>query len=283
MALPEIVHLKGTEVFFPIVALQQAMAGTEEPATTTTWAFSGANARVVFTGDFAVLNGVVQSGTATEFAVYKGAVKVMSGTGFSLSATQILNAADGAKEQQSGGYLKFYGTFFGDVREVGSGDTDHMYGSTRSGKFLGKGGDDFLYGGPGKEVMRGGEGNDWVEGRGKADKLFGNRGDDTFAFTSAQGFGPDGVDIIKDFAVKHDTIFLDAGLFSALVPGPLAKAAFHIGGKAKTGDQHVIYKAGTGGLFYDEDGSGGAKKVQIAELDPGLKLKAHHFDVDFVA
>ena len=88
---------------------------------------------------------------------------------------------------------------------------------------------------------------------------------------------------IADFSVKHDMIFLDAGLFEALTPGPLAKTAFHVGGQADTADQHVLFKKGSGGLYYDEDGSGGAKKIQIAELDSGLKLKAHHFTVDFVA
>jgi Ca2+-binding RTX toxin-like protein len=283
MAVPELVHLVGGPNTFPGSTLQSAMAGTEGLATSTTWEFVDGQHRVVFKGSFEVNGGVVQKGTVTGFDVYDGVVKVMTGTGYSLSETQILNAADGAKEHTSSGYLKYYGTFYGDVREVGSNDSDHMYGSTHSGKFLGKGGDDFLYGGPGAEVMRGGSGNDWVEGRGKADKLFGNSGDDTFAFTSAQGYGPDGVDRIKDFSVKHDTIFLDAGLFDALAAGPLAKAAFHVGGKAKTADQHVLYKASTGGLFYDDDGNGAAKKVQIAELDPGLKLKAHHFDVDFVA
>ena len=48
-------------------------------------------------------------------------------------------------------------------------------------------------------------------------------------------------------------------------------------------DEHFIFRKKTGDLFYDEDGNGGVKKVQIAELEPGLKLKAYHFDADFVA
>ncbi len=204
----------------------------------------------------------------------------MTGSGYSLTVKQVLKAAFGAANEEDGSELAFYATFFGQVREVGTSGTDHMFGSTVKGKFLGKGGDDFLYGGPGRDVMKGGKGDDWLEGRGKADKLFGNKGADTFAFTAAGDI--DAVHRIKDFKHRADSIFLDAERFTELDAGPLAKSAFAIGRKAEDAKDRIIYDKKSGDLFYDADGTGSTRKVKFAELDPGLKLKASHFDVDFI-
>ena len=220
----------------------------------------------------------------TGFDLYDGAVKVMTASGYSLSVSEILKAHDAAVADD---YTIFYPTFFAEVRVVGSAETDHMYGSTETGRFLGEGGDDFLYGGPGSEAMKGGAGDDWVEGRGKQDKLFGNEGADTFAFTNADENNYPGAGFsihrIRDFNPEEDTIFLDVARFTAIDAGPLDPSEFGSSRKAKTADQHFIFRKKTGDLFYDEDGKGGVKKVQIAELDKGLKLKAYHFDADFVA
>jgi Ca2+-binding RTX toxin-like protein len=254
----------------------------EGVATSTSWEFVDASGnRVVFTGTFEVVGGVVQDGIATGFEVFHGTTKVMTGSGYSLSDDAILRAAAAA---QADDYTIFYPTFFKEVREIGSADTDHMYGSTKSGKFFGMGGNDFLYGGLGKEVMKGGTGDDWLEGRGKQDKLFGNAGADTFAFTSVEGLNASGaVHRIKDFSPGEDKIFLDAGRFTAIDPGPLDKSEFGIGGRAETRKEHILYKKSTGALFYDEDGKGGISKVQFAELKPDLKLKASHFEADFIS
>ena len=284
MAAAIIQHLEGEPDHFPIGDLQSALSGPEGPATATTWAFSLGDRKIVFTGTFNVVGGFVQSGTMTGFELFKGAVKIMTGSGYSLSASQILAAHDAAVADD---YTIFYGTFFKEVQEIGSGESDHMYGSTVSGKFLGEGGDDFLFGGPGNELMKGGLGDDWLEGRGKEDKLFGNEGADTFAFTNADknnGLGDDNaIHRVKGFSVAEDTIFLDVGRFAALGPGPLDTTEFGIGRKAGSPDEHVFYRKKTGDLYYDEDGNGAIKKVLIAELDSGLKLKAHHFEADFVA
>ncbi len=54
---------------------------------------------------------------------------------------------------------------------------------------------------------------------------------------------------------------------------------FTVGRFAKTSDQHVIYHAASGKLFYDADGVGGADALLVAYLDPGLKLSADEFFV----
>jgi Ca2+-binding RTX toxin-like protein len=285
MPVPVITHLVGGQNASPISDLQRAL-NTELPtATATTWEFSGpgmSTTRVVFTGSFDVVGGFVQDGTVTGFAVYVGTAKVLSGSGFALSDEAILKAHDAAIADD---YTVFYPTFFREVRVIGSADTDRMYGSTEKGKFFGKAGDDFLYGGPGSEVLRGGLGDDWVAGRGATDKLFGGDGTDTFAFTNAdKGNDPTAefsVHRIKDFDPGEDIIFLDVGRFTAIDPGPLDKSEYGIGRRAGSPDEHIFFRKKTGDLYYDEDGTGQIKKVLIAELEPGLNLKAHHFDVGF--
>jgi len=285
MALPVIHHLVGGPNVSPISDLQSALAGAEGLGTTTTWEFAdGAGNKVVFTGTFAVVGGVVQDGTVTGFDLFDGAVKVMTGSGYALSDEAILKAHDAAIADD---YTVFYPTFFSEVRAVGSPDTDRMYGATEEGRFLGMAGDDFLYGDTGTEVMKGGLGDDWVEGRGAADKLFGDEGADIFAFTNADKNNDPTAEFsvhrIRDFDVGEDTIFLDVGRFTAIDAGPLDGSEYGIGRRADSPDEHFFFRKSKGDLFYDEDGTGSIKKVLIAELEPGLKLKADHFDADFVS
>ena len=51
------------------------------------------------------------------------------------------------------------------------------------------------------------------------------------------------------------------------------------GPRATERDDRLIYDAGTGKLFSDEDGSGAGRAWQIAELDAGLSLTADDFHV----
>jgi Ca2+-binding RTX toxin-like protein len=286
MAFPVIQHLVGGQNVSPISDLQTALF-TEGPGTATTWRFNGpgmSSIRIEFTGTFEVLGGVVQDGTVTGFELFHGAVKVMTGSGYALSDEAILKAHDAAMVDN---YTLFYATFFSEVHAFGSADSDRMYGASEKGKFFGMAGDDFLYGATGNEVMKGGAGNDWVEGRGGTDKLFGNSGADIFAFTNADKNNDPTAEFfvqrIRDFDPAEDTIFLDVGRFTAIDAGPLDRSEYGIGRRADSPDEHFFFRKSKGYLFYDEDGTGSIKKVLIAELDPGLKLKAHHFDADFVS
>ena len=285
IVLPVIQHLLGGQNVSLISDLQGALAGAEGNGTPTTWEFANTSGlRIVFTGTFDVVNGIVDDGMVTGFDLFNGTVKVMTGSGYPLSDDAILKAHDAAIDDD---YTVFYPTFFSAVREVGSAETDRMYGSTEEGKFLGMAGNDFLYGSIGNEVMKGGLGDDWLEGRGASDTLFGGEGADTFAFTYAdKGNDPTAeffVHRIKDFDPREDLIFLDVARFTAIDPGPLDKSEYGIGRRAGSKDEHFIFRKKTGDLFYDADGTGKIKKVLVAELDPGIKLKAHHFDAEFSA
>lgn len=62
-------------------------------------------------------------------------------------------------------------------------------------------------------------------------------------------------------------------------PAKLKKAFFTIGDKAKDKNDYVIYDNKKGKLFYDADGSGKAKQVEIATLSKKLKMTEKDFFV----
>ncbi|KAB0676081.1 M10 family metallopeptidase C-terminal domain-containing protein, partial [Aureimonas leprariae] len=115
-----------------------------------------------------------------------------------------------------------------------------------------------------------------IAGGGGNDTLKGYAGADTFVFNTLLD-AKQNVDTIADFAVGQDRIALDGAIFRALDLGSLKASDFVIGKLAATADQNVIYDSGTGKLFYDADGAGGAAQVQFASLSPGLKLAADSF------
>ena len=59
----------------------------------------------------------------------------------------------------------------------------------------------------------------------------------------------------------------------------MSKFEFHKGSSAHDFDDHIIYNKGSGALYYDADGVGGASQVQFAQFDAGTKLKASDFFV----
>ena len=52
----------------------------------------------------------------------------------------------------------------------------------------------------------------------------------------------------------------------------LKKSFFTIGSSAKDKDDYVIYNNKTGAIYYDYDGSGAGKAVQLASLSKKLKM-----------
>ena len=114
--------------------------------------------------------------------------------------------------------------------------------------------------------------------------LTGGAGRDVFVFDTR----PDtkkNVDRITDFNPKDDTIWLDNKYFAKLGkgtashPGKLNKAFFTLGDHAKDKNDYVIYDNKKGILWYDADGSGHGKAVEIATLKKGLHLTYKDFFV----
>ena len=108
------------------------------------------------------------------------------------------------------------------------------------------------------------------------DTLTGSAGRTSSCSTPSRTRRPTG-DKISDFSVKDDTIWLDNKVFtklgkagSATKPAQLKKDFFTIGSKAKDKNDYVIYDKTKGVLYYDADGSGKGKAVEIATLSKKL-------------
>ncbi|WP_414756384.1 VCBS domain-containing protein, partial [Anabaena sp. CCY 9910] len=144
------------------------------------------------------------------------------------------------------------------------------------------GGNDTFIGGIGSDNVSGGAGNDTISGFGGNDKLTGNDGDDIlvggagndnltggngkdiFDFSSPLS---DGIDTITDFSVTDDKIRVDAaGFGGGLVAGVLLPTQFVLGTVAQNENSRFIYNQSTGALFFDVDGTGSSRQVQIATL-----------------
>jgi len=148
------------------------------------------------------------------------------------------------------------------------GGNDVVRGST---------GGDYLKGGSGWDRVDGKAGNDVINGGLGNDKLWGASGHDTFVFNSALSSKLN-VDWIVDFSTTDDKIALDNSVFKTFTKtGQLSAADFHVGTKAVSADDHIIYNSKTGALSYDADGNGHDAAVQFAKLSPGLHLTHDDF------
>jgi Ca2+-binding RTX toxin-like protein len=148
---------------------------------------------------------------------------------------------------------------------IGDIPVEWLRGSARS---------DTLIGGAGKDVLYGGSGNDI---------LIGGAGKDVFVFSTRLD-AKKNLDRISDFNVKDDSIWLENAIFKKLgkkgtesKPANLNKGFFVNGTEAKESDDHLIYNKKTGALYYDVDGLGSAKQVQIATLKNKATLTYNDF------
>jgi Ca2+-binding RTX toxin-like protein len=139
-----------------------------------------------------------------------------------------------------------------------------------------------ITGNPGKNTIKGEAGNDKLYGKAGNDTLYGGSGKDVFVFDT-QPNKKTNLDKIVDFSVKDDTLWLDHAVFKKLgkgseaKPGKLNKAFFTIGDKAKDKNDYLVYDSKKGVLYYDADGSGKGKAVEIATLKKGLKMTYQDF------
>jgi serralysin len=190
---------------------------------------------------------------------------------------------------------KLIGTNFGD-RLTGSDANEIIEGRKGADKVVGGQGNDRLdggrandsvYGGTGNDVVKGGAGADRIYGEAGRDKLYGGTGKDVMsggagkdAFYFSDALVSANVDVITDFRVVDDTIWLKKTLFAGLGAAVTA-GEFHIGSAAADRGDRLIYNSNTGKLFYDADGNkpGGIAAVHFATLKTGLKMTADDFDL----
>jgi Ca2+-binding RTX toxin-like protein len=164
-----------------------------------------------------------------------------------------------------GGKDKIFGNGGNDRLDGGNGN-DTMIGGTGLDSLTGGLGADSLDGGIGNDRLFGGAGNDRLIGGAGADRLIGGADADVFVLNQLKG-----VDHITDFTSGSDRISLSKATYVALgAKGALDPATFYAAAGATKGHletDRVIYNTSTGALYYDADGSGAGKAVQIAVLD----------------
>jgi serralysin len=121
-------------------------------------------------------------------------------------------------------------------------------------------------------VVIGNDGNNIINGGDGRDELIGRGGQDSFLFNTALNAATN-VDVITDFNVADDQIFLDDAIFSSsLGLGYISAGEFVIGTATQDANDRIIYNGNTGALSYDNDGVGGNAAVQFATLGTGLAL-----------
>ena len=135
---------------------------------------------------------------------------------------------------------------------------------------------DVLTGSKYGNVLDGGDGNDILSGGAGYDTLTGGAGGDVFMFNGPLRSG--GVDIISDYEVGLDHIFLNDKDFARTGHRGFLNAAFFTTGPgAADANDHIIYDSTTGNLLYDSNGSRSGGVRIVAHLDAGLSLTASDF------
>ena len=150
----------------------------------------------------------------------------------------------------------------------GSHFDDRLYGNGGANRLFGDAGGDRLFGRGGDDILGGDTGND---------VLTGNAGADAFLFYAA--LAPENADIIADFSLGEDMIYLRQTIFDGLATGALAAAHFVSGAAAVADVPTILYDASSGGISYDSDGTGSADALLFASVTAGLALTEASFAV----
>jgi len=213
-----------------------------------------------YSGSFTYKNGDLSGGTLKGYTQYTDSSLdyVVSGGNVSAkTANAYLNAGDAA------GLQRF--VLAGNDIINGSGFTDYMVGYAGNDKLFGNAGDDIISGGLGKDTLSGGAGADIF--------VFGY-------FGTAENKS---VDVITDFDRSEDFFALHVNAFFGMSIGVLSSDNFVLGAKALDANDYILVSNGK--VYYDSDGSGNAKAVQIAtvSLVGGGALAASDFIVTNVS
>ncbi|MFC4171496.1 calcium-binding protein [Microvirga sp. GCM10011540] len=181
---------------------------------------------------------------------------------------------------------------WGDViTRAGTPGSDTIVGTAFNDILDGGSGNDTLWSGVGAHSLKGGKGNDRLNDGADNDKLYGGHGKDVMS----GGKGKDAfvfdrkpnkktnLDTIKSYNVRDDSVYLDNAVFKKLgkgsetKPGKLKSAFFTVGSEAKDKNDYLFYNKKNGIFYYDADGSGSGRAVEIAKLDKNLKMSAKEF------
>lgn len=151
------------------------------------------------------------------------------------------------------------------------GSTDNaLYGNIAS---------NVLHGMSGNDLLDGGDGDDWLNGGKGNDLLHGGDGADHFRFDTKPK-ALTNQDTIDDFLSGVDVIELENATFKKLLAtGQLSAGNFvaNASGTAMDADDYLIYNTTTGSLYYDTNGNGTGKAVEILSLSGTPEISASDF------
>lgn len=122
------------------------------------------------------------------------------------------------------------------------------------------------------DLLYGGDGNDRLIADQGRDVLYGGRGVDMFVFSPHSRLAD-----AEDFNHRADMIGLMYLEGIGRASRPLAAKFFHVGKGAHDASDRIIYQRATGQIWYDEDGTGGARKILIGRVDAGAYLDVSDF------
>jgi Ca2+-binding RTX toxin-like protein len=187
---------------------------------------------------------------------------------------------------------------------AGNAANNYLYAGDGDDQLNGLAGDDYLYGEAGDDLLNGGEGQDWLVGdlgddvlNGGAgnDRMLGGAGNDILAGEQGRNRLTGGADadqfvlnaldknfdIITDFkAAQGDRIMVSVkGMAGQTKRGKLTADQFTLGASAQQDQAGFVYNAASGNLFFDADGMGGQKQVQIAKLTARTALSSSNITV----
>ncbi|MBN3944533.1 MAG: calcium-binding protein [Nostoc sp. NMS9] len=159
----------------------------------------------------------------------------------------------------------------GAINGTGNSLNNILTGNTGANILNGEDGNDSLIGDSGNDSLFGGAGDDLLSGGTGRDVLTGGTGRDSLYLTDTR---TGGYDIIADFTVGDDTLFISKAEFglSQSQNTSLEASLFRLGASATTASDRFIYNQTTGNLFFDKDGLGGTAQVQIAQFSNQVML-----------
>ncbi len=230
------------------------------------------------------LNGGNDTVLLTSSIAYSRAVSADGGSGtdtlqFEVFYTAPDNRLDLVHPGKNSG--AFAGSTFKNFEVFKHVENDVTGTATQKFTFIGDGKAQTVIGAVGVDILKGGGGNDTLNGGENDDKLTGGSGKDHFVFNTAIGNPLPlfvNIDTITDFKPGTDRIELENKIFKGIGgSGTLASKDFHIGSKATSKAQHIIYNKHTGVLYYDPDGTGTKSQIEFADLHKGLGLGHHDF------
>lgn len=183
--------------------------------------------------------------------------------------------------------------FTGDDTFAGSEEGDYfVYGKQGTDKFFGNGGNDYISTSSGKKgLANGGDGDDFILANGIGETITGGNGQDIVRVLSSgqktvlSDFSPDDdtleIALASNLSKLTDQFLLvDGHSYLSIEADQVAVGSGYK--KALDANDFFIYNTATGYLYFDKDGNGKAKAVQLATFKSKPEFTAENISDCFI-